>query len=320
MSSSPPPISVLTPVYNAERYLAEALQSILNQSFGDFEFIIVDDGSKDRSLEIIQEFAKQDDRIQFISRPNTGIVGALNDGLKQVRGEYIARMDADDVAMPNRFERQLAFMREHQDVVGTGCRCLVIDEDDDPVNIWGQTTDHDEIERNLFKGIVSVLHHSSAMFRHDTIRTLGGYRTDIGVSEDLDLYLRLSEQGRLTNVTEMLMIIRRHPASISASRTAKQQAETRVQCIHEALRRRGRDPSEIDTTFRTTNRTPYQASRIRSVQAVKNHFPTAARKYARRAFRMSPWNKESWRLLLKAYSCRPIASGATTWWDAQRTK
>src|SRR4051812_4814918 len=100
--TSPPPISVLMPVYNAERYVAEAIESILAQSPGDFEFIIIDDGSKDGSLAILERYAARDPRIRLVSRPNTGIVKALNQGLEMASGELVARMDADDIALPGR--------------------------------------------------------------------------------------------------------------------------------------------------------------------------------------------------------------------------
>src|SRR4051812_10668575 len=105
-----PLISVVMPVYNCQRYLASAIGSILTQSYADFEFVIVDDGSTDRSREIIEGFAKKDSRVKLISRPNTGIVGALNDGVAAARGKYIARMDADDISMPERFQKQLDYM------------------------------------------------------------------------------------------------------------------------------------------------------------------------------------------------------------------
>src|SRR3954469_1098404 len=112
-----PAVSVIMPVYNARAYVAEAIDSVLAQTFGDFELILVDDGSTDGSLDILRGYEKRDPRVRVISRPNTGIVGALNDGLKLARGEFIARIDADDASLPNRFEKEIAFLRAHPDVV-----------------------------------------------------------------------------------------------------------------------------------------------------------------------------------------------------------
>src|SRR5213082_2829515 len=108
-------VTVLMPVYNAARFLAEAVESVLAQTFADFEFVIVDDGSTDRSPRMLQRFAEHDKRIKLIARPNTGIVGALNDGLIAAQSELIARMDADDVSHPARLEKQVQFMRENPD-------------------------------------------------------------------------------------------------------------------------------------------------------------------------------------------------------------
>ena len=125
---SSPSVSVCMPVYNTERYVAEAVESILAQTLGDFEFVIIDDGSTDGSRAILEPYAKQDDRIRLISRPNTGIIGARNEALGLAKGELIAVMDSDDVALPERFEVQVAYLREHPEVVCLGSKVQCIDE------------------------------------------------------------------------------------------------------------------------------------------------------------------------------------------------
>jgi glycosyltransferase involved in cell wall biosynthesis len=125
---SEPAISVLMPVYNTERYVAEAVESILAQTFRNFEFLIIDDGSTDRSLSILKRYAERDPRIYLVSRPNTGYVIALNEMLAMARGEFIARIDADDIALPERFEVQVAYLREHPEVVCLGSKVQFIDE------------------------------------------------------------------------------------------------------------------------------------------------------------------------------------------------
>ena len=121
MSSISPQISVLMPVYNAERFVAEAVQSILSQTFGDFEFIIIDDGSSDGSLEILRRFERADSRIRLSSRPNTGYTVALNEMLAMASGQFVARMDADDVAMPQRLQKQVDYLCAHPNCVVVGC-------------------------------------------------------------------------------------------------------------------------------------------------------------------------------------------------------
>ncbi len=122
-----PSVSVLMPIYNAELTLAEAVESILAQTFTDFELIVVDDGSTDGSLQMLQKFAHRDTRIRIISRPNTGIAGALNEAMDAARGEFLARMDADDISLPARFEKQVAFLQEHPDVVLLGSRVMLVE-------------------------------------------------------------------------------------------------------------------------------------------------------------------------------------------------
>ena len=120
-----PTISVLMPVYNTARFLKEAMESVLAQTFGDFEFIILDDGSTDGSVNVIRQFAERDDRIRFFPLEHRGYVNLLRHGLNQCRGEFIARMDSDDVCMPERFEKQINFMRANPDVVACGSRRAV---------------------------------------------------------------------------------------------------------------------------------------------------------------------------------------------------
>src|SRR5205085_11515317 len=138
--------SILMPVYNAERYLHEAVQSILEQTITSFEFVIVNDGSTDHSLRILKGFEKKDGRIKLISRGNTGLVGALMDGLEACRGEFIARMDADDIAMPMRLEKQLDYMRAHPECVVVGCRVMGIDPYGCQLFISEHKLTHDQID------------------------------------------------------------------------------------------------------------------------------------------------------------------------------
>ena len=105
-----PMISVVMPVYNAEKYLDEAIKSILVQTCKDFEFIIINDGSNDKSLEIIEKYNIQDERIVLINRENRGLIASLNEGIEKTKGRYIARMDADDISLPDRFEKQIEFL------------------------------------------------------------------------------------------------------------------------------------------------------------------------------------------------------------------
>ncbi|HXE55221.1 MAG TPA: glycosyltransferase family A protein, partial [Tepidisphaeraceae bacterium] len=124
-----PQISVLMPVYNVERFVASAIDSILSQTFGDFELIITDDGSKDATPAIVQTYAARDSRVRLSQQPNAGITITLNRQIALARGPFLARMDGDDISLPTRFEKQLRFLQEHADHVLVGCQCLLIDPD-----------------------------------------------------------------------------------------------------------------------------------------------------------------------------------------------
>lgn len=296
-------VSVLLPVYNAERYLAEAVDSILAQTCDEFELVAIDDGSTDESSAILDQYALRDDRVRIVRRANTGIVGALNDGLAEARGEFIARMDADDVAMPQRLARQLAFMRKNRDVVAVGCGCLLIDKDDDPFNVWGQTGGHDAIEMKLLSGVASALVHSSAMFRTAALHAIGGYRDDVGVSEDLDLYLRLAEHGRLANIPDVLMTVRRYDESTSGLRTVEQRAASRHKILSDARRRRGLPESELELTSDTDSLV--ELKHRRAMQAFKTGHGRTSRKYAWQTLRLAPFARRSWSLLFRVYFQQP---------------
>ncbi|MEI8234922.1 MAG: glycosyltransferase [Verrucomicrobiota bacterium] len=215
MKAPPPTISVVMPVYNAASYLARAVESILTQTFPDFELLAVDDGSTDRSLSILQHYAQLDSRIVLISRPNTGIVGALNDGLAAAHGAYVARMDGDDVASPGRFEQQLAFLEDEPDCVALGTAILFTDPEGRPLKPYRPPTHHDAIEAELAQGNGGALIHPSVLFRREALLACGGYRPQYNFIEDLDLYVRLLRVGRLANLPEILLAYRQHPGSVN---------------------------------------------------------------------------------------------------------
>src|SRR3954469_7704719 len=166
---SAPVVTVLMPLYNAERFVAQTLDAILAQTFRDFEFLIINDGSTDRSLEILQDYARRDDRIRLISRPNTGYVPALNEGLGLARGEFIARIDADDLADPRRLELQVARLRQEPRLVALGSCASAIDEDGLPLGYYSVPLTHEEIEAHHLRGS-SAIHHPAVILRPDVVK------------------------------------------------------------------------------------------------------------------------------------------------------
>jgi len=217
-------ISVLLPVYNAARWLPLALESIRAQTFTDFELIAVDDGSTDASLSVLRRQATRDPRLRIISRPNTGIVGALNDGLAAATGEFIARMDGDDVAEPTRFAEQLAYLTNHPDCVAVGSEVWLIDPASAVIDRYAPPHDHSGIEEQLLKGNGGALIHPVLMLRRAAVEAIGGYRREYDRAEDLDLFLRLSRRGQLANLSAPLLRYRIHVGSTNFVHREQQRA------------------------------------------------------------------------------------------------
>lgn len=227
-----PLLSVVMPVYNGERYLSEAIESILAQTCRDFELIIVDDGSTDASASIMDHAAKMDTRIRIIRRPNTGIVGALNDGIAVAQSELVARMDADDIAHPERFAKQLAFLDANPDFIAVGTSAEIIDSGGATVDHLNVPLFHNEILAELLKGNGGALTHPTAIFRISALRKIGGYDSAFCKAEDLDLYLRLSHRGQLANIPFRGLRYRHHIKS-----TNFKHRKAQINLIEKILRR-----------------------------------------------------------------------------------
>jgi glycosyltransferase involved in cell wall biosynthesis len=202
-------LSVIMPVYNAEMYLDQSIQSILNQTFRDFEFIILNDGSTDRSLEIIEKYRNIDNRIVLISRENKGLVVSLNELIEESRGKYIARMDSDDISLPYRFESQLNKMSKGYDLVGGG----IIKFGDEGFIFM-------EYPSYLLKILIAFIRsnpfaHPAVMYSRDIVVSLGGYH-HVDHAEDLDLWIRfLDKNVQMTNLEIPVLMYRIHPQQVS---------------------------------------------------------------------------------------------------------
>jgi len=189
-------ISVLLPVYNAASYVRETINSILVQTFIDFELIIVDDGSTDSSLAILEEFAQQDSRIKIISRPNTGIARALNDGLKLCSGKYITRVDADDLYPVDRLLIQVSWL-EKNSLYGAICGGLTaINENGKFLADTTRFSESKEITKSMLTGMVETS-FCTFMVRSEILNALGGFRSFFISSEDIDIQFRLAEVCRI---------------------------------------------------------------------------------------------------------------------------
>jgi glycosyltransferase involved in cell wall biosynthesis len=207
-------VSCLMPVHNGGKFLRAAIDSIRAQSFKDFQFIIVNDGSTDESAAIIEHAAASDPRIIAIHTTNKGIVAALNRGLSQCAGQYIARMDADDISFPHRFEYQVRYLDTHLDCVIVGGAVIPIDEN-------GQKGQHSRPPRRSlttytsFPMKVATTLHPVAMIRRDALLQIGGYRDLFPYAEDYDLYIRIGRLGTIDNPNEPLIYYRSNTQSVS---------------------------------------------------------------------------------------------------------
>jgi len=242
-----PEITVLMSCYNGSRWLDEAIKSVLNQTFDNFEFIIVDDGSLDNSLSIIKHHSEKDSRIVVITKSNTGLADSLNVGIGQARGEWIARLDADDICEPNRLEKQLALAKDDPRLVFIGSGLLEIDENGNGVKSFKYPEHHALLVKNLYSAR-KFPPHSSAMYRTNVVREMGGYRPRIKRAEDCDLWMRMSESGELGAIKEPLVRIRKHAGQISHDEAGRRQkVDSRVAMTSYWLRRLGfPDPVAAD--------------------------------------------------------------------------
>ncbi len=213
-----PRVSTIMSVYNARQFLDESIQGILSQTFKDFEFIIINDGSTDNSLNIIKNYAKQDKRIILIeNKKNIGLTKSLNKGLRITRGKYIARIDADDIALPERLEKQYKYLEEHQDIFLIGGAALVIDKNEKEIKKYKPIVNENKLKRLLKER--NAIYHPTIMFRNEGFL----YREKFYYSQDYDFYLEmLSEEKRLVNISDFLIKYRMSSEAVSFSQRAKQ--------------------------------------------------------------------------------------------------
>lgn len=227
MSDTAPQVSVLMPVYNGARYLRAAVDSILSQTLRDFELIAVDDGSTDGSGSLLADYQAQDARLRLLRQPsNQGIVAALNLGLQQARGEFIARMDCDDISHPDRLARQVAFLQAHPQVGMLGTDALFIDPDGRRLARMGHP--REDLSIRWTSLLANFFFHPTLMFRRSILVENGLlYRAEFTGAEDYDLWVRMLPTTRAANLPLPLVRYRVHPHSLS-SRKELDQADKHV--------------------------------------------------------------------------------------------
>lgn len=224
MNKITPRISVIMSVYNSADYLREAIESILNQTFTNFEFIIFDDSSTDDSWKIITEYTNQDDRIILIqNQENIGLTKSLNKGIALAKGEYIARQDADDVSLPERFEKQVALLDQEPEVVLVSCNLELINSEGCITGMYQRACAPELVPWYLLF-YNRLAGHSQVVYRREIVKSLGSYSESRRYSQDYELWCRLAKVGQIAILPEILLQQRIHNNSISAAKRSEQKA------------------------------------------------------------------------------------------------
>jgi glycosyltransferase involved in cell wall biosynthesis len=241
-----PRVSVLLPVRDGARFLREALESVLAQTLSDLELLVVDDGSTDETPEILASVTHE--RLRVLRQEHAGLVAALERGLAEARAPFLARMDADDVSLPQRLERQLAALTDGVGLVGCGVER--IDETGRVLGSHMLPPDDAALRRRLL--LRNPFAHGSVVVRREALERAGGYRADYGANEDYDLWRRIARDWELAAVPEILYRYREHPAAVTRSRVDERVASRerlRDELWHDPalLRAVGRDADAVET-------------------------------------------------------------------------
>lgn len=301
--SATPSITVLMPAYNAELYIHEAVESVLTQTFADFEFLIFDDGSTDGTPAILATF--DDPRIHIVSRPNRGLIATLNEGLDAASAQLIARMDADDVCLPQRLEQQVAFMDAHPDYVLLGSDVVYTDREGRPImriNAGGYSDA--ELRSNFYTRC--PLFHPSVMFRKEVVLGSGGYPAGALLFEDWLLWKEVMERGKAAVLPEVLVRMRLNPESVTVDERWRGPEFADIR--QRALRRGSVTPAEakrLEGIVRGQDFRKFKEASYHVLVGKKylwdNPQPAMARKAFAAALRSYPAQLSTWALLAASF-------------------
>lgn len=232
-SAKSPEISVIMPAFNSEKYIEEAIRSVLNQSFKNFELVIVDDASTDGTWKIVQKMVEIDSRIVPIKKSqNDGPSSAGNLAVSKSRGKYIARQDSDDFSFPDRLARQLDFMEKNPEVAVCGSAIEVCGENLSVISKRNYPADDFSAREKIFR--YSPFCHSAVMFRKNIFLEARGYDEKMREAEDYDLYFRMGRFGKFANLSEVLVKLRTRPDSLTSKnvrRMEKLTLKTRLKAV-----------------------------------------------------------------------------------------
>ena len=305
-----PEIPVVMGVYNGEKELAEAFESILNQRDANFEFIIVNDGSTDRSAEMLDAFAARDNRVRVIHQKNSGLTRALVRGCNEACGEFIARQDADDVSLPDRLSLQASLLRDNADLALVSSWADWIGPEGELLFVQKVEDDVETSTQKLLSDKQGPAAHGSVMFRKKSYEACGGYRPAFYFAQDVDLWLRLGYMGQMAYVQQSLYQYRVSFSSISGTRGGLQAEYDRLAHACHQARLAGDDEAELlaealrlrsvkrsISTHRETGNPAYFIGRCLLARGDKR-----ARGYLWKAIRKSPWHGRAWVSLLNTIS------------------
>lgn len=305
---SPVKVTILMPAYNAATYIGEAIQSVLSQTFTDFELLIVNNGSVDDTVKKIQAF--NDPRIKLIEEPQTGIAYALNKGLQQARGEYIARFDADDICAPARLAAQVNFLQTNPDHVLCGSDAEYIDETGEHLFYFrciGHT--HEEIMHQLY--IYCPFIHSSVMYHKDAVLKAGGYSVDAHNFEDYLLWVQLAKFGKYHNLSERLLKVRFNSASVTIDEKWRgpRFRQLKKKIVHQGFvtPEEGKELLAIirEQDTKRIKEGAYYALCGKKL-LINNHQPSKARNHLAKAIRIYPLRLDNYVLFMLSYFPKPF--------------
>lgn len=212
--ASAPAISVVMPLYRSQKFLKEAIESVLQQTFGDFEFLILVDNATDETVNILHEYKKSDSRIKIYYNDGIGLINSLNLGFKEANGKYFVRMDSDDICLPTRLEKQYQYMEKHPEIGILGTSFEIINDSGNTTCIFQPVKNPKVIKWRLI--FDNCLTHSSVIIRSSIIEKIGYYRLDAKHAEDYDLWVRASHVTNIANHPDVLMKYRIHDESVSS--------------------------------------------------------------------------------------------------------
>lgn len=298
-----PAVSVIMPIYNTVKYIDEAIESVLNQTFTDFELLLLNDGSTDGTLARLEHYAAIDSRCKLLTSPNSGIVATRNKGVAFARAEILINMDSDDICLPNRFQTQVDYLQQHPECVAAGSKILLIDSDGLPILKTGNLLTHDEIDTANMSGNGLVMFNPAVAMRKSVVVAVGAYKTEFEHAEDLDLFLRMAEVGKLANISQILLHYRQHAASVGYAKRQSQVNATRV-CVLEAYTRRHLTPPDelLNPNPQTHFHTPdlFEIHSKWAWWALGGGYAKTARVHAWKAFLQQPFRLDNFKLYVCA--------------------